>query len=150
MRELNKLSDSLKEAEAKHDITLTKMLEAETKHNATLTKMLENQEEIKSFYKNTQSDLVKISAQNNSNQKIMNTINDGIVANTVKISSESDIAKNHNLEIEKRFTLITEKIDNIAIPPIQPEQTVKSLEEINTETVNFEENADLNSVQNTT
>ena len=112
--------------------------------------MLENQEEIKSLYRTTQSDLKKMSstivAQNNSTQKTINTIQEGIVANTVQISSESDIAKQHFVEIEKRFVMLTEQKENDNIPPNQPEPAVQTLEVNNKKIDILEENADLNSV----
>ena len=68
------------------------------------------------------------------------------MANTVQICSVSDIAKQHFVEIEKRFVMLTEQKENDNIPPSQPEPAVQILEIKNTETVILEENADLSSV----
>ena len=163
----SKCNRSLEKFSNKTDATLNqieaKIIETEKnlkKYNDSMTTMLENQEELKSLFKinqselkNTQSDMKKMSstmiAQNNSNQKVINTIQDGIVANTLQISSNSAMAKQYNVEIEKRIVMLNEQKEDINIPPSQPEPAVQTLEANDSNNVILEENADLSSVLKT-
>ena len=83
------------------------------------TAILENQLEIKDLVnslnimqatlngmKNTVNDL---SAQSISSQTAVKTIQDGVVSNTVKLMSDSEIAKQNFVMIEKRFDMLAEQ-----------------------------------------
>merc|ERR1712030_155439 len=92
---------------------------------------------------NTMNDL---SAQNVASQKAIRTIQDGIVSNTVKIMSDSEIAKQSFVMIEKRFDMLAEQKKENSLPPTQPEPIVQTLVKENKENVKLEDSTSLSVV----
>merc|ERR1712030_215224 len=95
---------------------------------------LENQLKMKNLVNSVQATLKSmtdtvndLSAQSNSSQTTVKTIQDGIVANTVKLFSDSEIAKQNFVMIEKRFDMLAEQKKENSLPPTQPEPIVQTL-----------------------
>ena len=87
-----------------------------------------------------------LSAQSNLSQTTVETIQDGIVANTVKLFSDSEIAKQNFVMIEKRFDMLAEQKKEDRLPPTQPELIVQTLETENKENVKLEDSTSLSVV----
>ena len=136
-------------------------------NKAQFNAILESHLDIKSMVKSVQADLKTVtssvksvqadlktvtsnvndlSAKSDSSQTTINTMQEGIVANTTKILSESEIAKQNIVMIEKRFDMLAEQKKEDSIPPTQPEPTVQSLDSEDKEIVKLEDNASLNVV----
>ena len=87
--------------------------------------------EIKTFYKSIQADLKKVSntvddlsAKSNSSTTTVKSIQD----NTEHLLSESEIAKQNLVMIQKRFDMLDQQKKEISISPIQPEPVIQTLE----------------------
>ena len=72
--------------------------------------------------------MVAISAQNNSSQETVKSIQEG----TMKLVSESEVAKQHIVFIEQRMDMLAEQQSKASIPPIHPdpEGQTPELEEV--------------------
>ena len=77
-RDHEKLSNKVEAAKKQNEARFTENEEKQKQCNDTIAKVLENQEELKSFFRTSQSNVEKLSstiiAQNNSSKKIINNI----------------------------------------------------------------------------
>ena len=103
-----------------------------------LKKMTDNQTDLKKMA----DTMVALSAQSNSSQEAVKSIQAG----TIKLVSESEIAKQNIVLIEKRIDMLAEQKRKENIPPIHPDPVDQTLEIGNIEKVNLEDNTDLSSV----
>merc|ERR1712030_64787 len=92
---------------------------------------------------NTMNDL---SAQNVASQKAIRTIQDGILSSSLKLFSDSEIAKQNFVMIEKRFDMLAEQKKENSLPPTQPEPIVQTLVKENKENVKLEDSTSLSVV----
>ena len=81
--------------------------------------------------------MVAISAQSNSSQETVKSIQEG----TVKLVSEAEIAKQNIVLIEKRIDILAEQKRKESIPPIHSDPEIQTLDQ-----VNLEANTDLSPV----
>ena len=127
---------------------------AQQQNMEKISEVLENQIELKSSYKSVQTDLRKVantladlSAQNNSSETTVKTLQDGLVANTVKICSTVELANQHFIKINERLDTMNEQKTEDIIPPIQTEPVIQPLEIIAIENINLEDSTGSSSVQ---
>ena len=88
-----------------------------------------------------------LTIQNIASQNELRTIHEGIVSNTVKIMSDSELAKQKYDKLEKYYELLAEKVEKISQPPIQPDPIVQTPVKENKEIGQLNDNTSLSSVQ---
>ena len=69
------------------------------------------------------------------------------MSNTVNITSDSDLTKQRFENLEKYVELLTEKVEKISQPPIQPDPTAQAPIVENKEIGQLDDNTSLSSVQ---
>ena len=108
--------------------------------------LVENQLEVKNLISNLNGTINDLTVQNIASQNELRTIQEGIVSNTVKIMSDSEITKQNYVKLEKRYDLLAEQMKNNSQPPIQPEPIVQTPVKENKEIVQLEDNTSLSVV----
>ena len=102
--------------------------------DAQLKNIIDGQLEIKSMFKFAQTELraVKDSisdlyVKHNTTQNTARIIQEGIVSNTLAIQTNFEIAKEHNLLIEKRLDMLAKQEKEVSNPPKQSKPIVQPL-----------------------
>jgi hypothetical protein len=130
-RGVDRNSARIEAANQQNKARLIKYEAAQQKNLAQITEVLENQASLKSFCRSVQTDLKKmtdnqtdlkkmadamvaLSAQSNSSQETVKSIQAG----TMKLVSESEIAKQNNFVFEQRMDMLAEQQRKENIPPI--------------------------------
>ena len=116
-------------------------------NEAKFEALMKTQLEVKNLVNSVQATLIDLSAQSNSSQTTVKTIQDGMVANTINFFSDSEITKQNFVKIEQRFEMLNEQIKENSLPPTQPEPIVQTLAKENKENVGLEDSSSLSLVQ---
>ena len=86
-------------------------------NEAKFEALMKTQLEVKNLVYSVKASIDDLSAQNNSSQTTVKTIQDGMVANTVKFFSDSEITKQNFVKMEQKVEMLNEQIKEHILPP---------------------------------